>query len=337
LGFAEDTCMGKLIGLFTSADDPHLKHLIPALKKRDLPFTCFDRADFPQSIRLTARFESSPRWQGMLIHEQRQYALEDIHSILYRRPTAYRFIEGLSANEQEFARLEATRGFEGVLQNLPCLWLNHPDALRAAEWKPRQLRLAQEMGLRVPKTMITNDPQQALQFFEECRGEVVYKTLSVPPTFSGRADPSTFETIFTTKLTYAHFHTNAGSIANTAHLFQEYIPKAVELRVNIIGQQVFAAAIHSQASERTHVDWRRCYADLTYSTHTLPDHIREACYQLLAHLHVSFAAIDLIVTPAGEYIFLEANCNGQWGWIETATGQPLADAFVNVLAEGITA
>lgn len=30
--------MGTLIGLFTSADDPHLAHLVPVLKKRGLPF-----------------------------------------------------------------------------------------------------------------------------------------------------------------------------------------------------------------------------------------------------------------------------------------------------------
>lgn len=328
--------MGKLIGLFTSADDPHLKHLVPALKGHGLPFIRFDRADFPKQMRFTARNNSLFGWYGNLCHGQEQYAMENFCSILYRRPTSYRFVEEISTDEQEFARLEATRGFEGVLLNLPCLWLNHPDALRAAEWKPKQLSLAQKVGLRVPATIITNDPQDALQFYEEYQGEVVYKTLSMPPTIPGRDDPSIFHTIFTTKLTRTHLHAYASAISNTAHLFQEYIPKAVELRVNIIGKQIFATAIHSQNSERTRIDWRRCYADLTYSNHTLPGDVQLACYRLLTRLHVHFAAIDLILTPSGEYVFLEANCNGQWGWIETATGQPLAEAFVALLAEGKT-
>ena len=206
--------VGTLIGLFTSADDPHLAHLVPVLKKRGLPYIRFDRADFPQQIQLAARFEMSSGWQGTFCSGQTRYALADIHSILYRRPTSYRFVEGLSADEQEFARLEATRGFEGVLSSLPCLWLNHPDALRTAEWKPRQLQLAQEVGWRVPRTLITNDPQEALRFFEECQGELIYKTVSLPPTFPDRDHPETFATIFTTKVTQAHLQTYAGTIAH---------------------------------------------------------------------------------------------------------------------------
>jgi len=326
--------MGRLIGLFTSADDPHLAHLVPVLKKRGLPYIRFDRADFPQQVQLAARLEPSSGWQGTFCSGQTSYALADLHGILYRRPTSYRFVEGLSADEQEFARLEATRGFEGVLSSLPCLWLNHPAALRAAEWKPRQLRLAQEVGWRVPRTLITNDPQEALRFFEECQGEMIYKTLSHPPTFPDRKCPDSFATIFTTKVTQAHLQTYAGTIAHTANLYQECLPKSLELRVNIIGDQLFATAIDSQRSERTRVDWRRSYADLRYSAYTLPDTIQTACHRLLARLQVHFAAIDLICTPAGEFVFVEANCNGQWGWIETVTGQPLAEAFVDVLVEG---
>lgn len=326
--------MGMLIGLFTSADDPHLAHLIPVLKKRGLPFIRFDRADFPQQIQLAARCESSSGWRGTVCMGHTRYALSDLHSILYRRPTSYRFVEGLSTDEQEFARLEASKGFEGVLLSLPCRWLNHPDALRAAEWKPQQLRLAQEVGWRVPRTLITNNPQEVQHFFEECHGEIIYKTVSFPPTVPDREQPERFATIFTTKVMLAHLQTYAGTITQTAHLFQEYIPKALELRINVIGERIFTTAIDSQRSERTRVDWRRSYADLRYSTYTLPDEIQNACRRLLARLQVSFAALDVIVTPGGEFVFLEANCNGQWGWIETAPGQPLSEAFVEVLAEG---
>ena len=43
----------------------------------------------------------------------------------------------------------------------------------------------------------------------------------------------------------------------TPHLFQEWLPKRFDLRVVVIGRQVFAAEIHSQHSERARLDFRR--------------------------------------------------------------------------------
>jgi hypothetical protein len=34
-------------------------------------------------------------------------------------------------------------------------------------------------------------------------------------------------------------------------IFQAYIPERVELRITVVGQQVFAAEIHSQATNHT--------------------------------------------------------------------------------------
>lgn len=44
-----------------------------------------------------------------------------------------------------------------------------------------------------------------------------------------------------------------------------------------------------------------------------------------------FAAIDMIVTPEGDHVFLEANPNGQWAWIEDETGLPIAAAMADAL------
>jgi len=46
---------------------------------------------------------------------------------------------------------------------------------------------------------------------------------------------------------------------------------------------------------------------------------------------LSFGAIDLLLTPTGEYVFLEINPNGQWYWLELITGIPLTNAMCDVL------
>ena len=49
-------------------------------------------------------------------------------------------------------------------------------------------------------------------------------------------------------------------------------------------------------------------------------------------------AFDFIVTPSGEYVFLECNPNGQWLWIEMETELKISEAIADALetGEGIT-
>lgn len=44
-----------------------------------------------------------------------------------------------------------------------------------------------------------------------------------------------------------------------------------------------------------------------------------------------FGVLDFLVTPAGEWYFLEINPNGQWAWIEQETGLPISSAIADAL------
>lgn len=323
--------MKPLIGLFTRPSDDHLERVMLELERRHLSWIRFDTQDFPKMLCLAARLGKTRRsWQGDAQLNHTAFRLEDLHSIWYRRPThTYSFPTGLSEEGYAFAQAEAQKGFGGLLSSLPARWVNHPDALRAAAYKPRQLEIARQVGLIVPKTLLTNHPQAALDFFDECAGAMIYKPLN-----QGVPRPKVGEpwrgAIYTTKLTRDALHTHASEIALTMHLFQEYIPKAFELRITIIGGQVFAAEIHSQQSERARIDFRKGYQDLTYQVHQLPAQIEQACLALNHRYGLLFSAMDMIVTPTGDYVFLEVNASGQWGWIEQQTGLPLTNCLVDL-------
>ncbi|OJF13459.1 hypothetical protein [Couchioplanes caeruleus] len=88
--------------------------------------------------------------------------------------------------------------------------------------------------------------------------------------------------------------------------------------------------------EAAGLDWRTDYDSLSYSVVTVPDPVREAVRRLLARLRLRFGALDFIVTPHDEWIFLEINPNGQWAWLQDATGLPIAAAIADALTKETT-
>ena len=116
--------------------------------------------------------------------------------------------------------------------------------------------------------------------------------------------------------------------------------KKVELRVTVFGHRVYTAEIDSQSQEFSKIDWRRtpqegrnCYA-VPQRPYSLPDQIEKKILLLLQRLGLAFGRLDFIVTPQNELVFLEINPNGQWFWIEEATGMPLLNTFTEMLIQG---
>jgi glutathione synthase/RimK-type ligase-like ATP-grasp enzyme len=117
-------------------------------------------------------------------------------------------------------------------------------------------------------------------------------------------------------------------------IFQAYVPKRFELRVTVIGNQVFAAEIHSQLTNHTRYDWRRYDLSRTpHLRHELPPEIQDKCVRLVEQLELSYGAIDMVLTPEGRYVFLEINPNGQYLWIEEQTGLPISAALCDLLMD----
>lgn len=66
--------------------------------------------------------------------------------------------------------------------------------------------------------------------------------------------------------------------------------------------------------------------------HDFPADLAEKCVRLLKELGLGFGAIDMLVDSAGEYWFLENDPNGQWAYVEQATGQPIGKAIADLLS-----
>ena len=206
------------------------------------------------------------------------------------------------------------------------LWLNCPFAILRAEDKPRQLMIARQLGLCVPETIVTNDPDRAISFSK--RGDVVAKPLRQALIDDGNRG----KVIFTSRIETSIEHQTA-SIELAPVIFQREVRKRADIRVIVVDDRVFATAIASQDHEETSVDWRKgVRTDLIHRTTILPKDVDKACVAITKALGLRYSAIDLIEDDDGKHWFLEANPNGQWAWIEQKTGAPISAAIVDGLS-----
>ncbi len=94
------------------------------------------------------------------------------------------------------------------------------------------------------------------------------------------------------------------------------MPKQYELRVTVIGERVFAARIDSQLDARTMIDSRNMSAEIPYTATRLPRDVEQRCVDFVHSYGLEYGALDLIVTPEDDYVFLENNPVGQFLFIE---------------------
>jgi hypothetical protein len=117
-------------------------------------------------------------------------------------------------------------------------------------------------------------------------------------------------------------------------IYQQLIPKAFELRITIMGRCILAAKISSQDTEHGRLDWRRAPDEIKTGPFDLPPAIADLCLRLMARLGIVFGCFDFIVTPEGDYVFLEVNEAGQFLFLEQETRLPLLDRFSEFLLRG---
>lgn len=315
----------RKILIITQDIDPHADLMALRLQKRGIKPVRFHPQDIGRGDTLTCEFGPRGKCHWQLTGAYGVLRDLDVGSVWYRRPL-FALDPELSGDEAQFAQAETREALLGLFRLTEAFWVSRPDALRIAESKPLQLKLAQQLGFRVPRTLISNDPQRFQKFYEQCHGEVIFKVL-----VQGPLGASEGKGVYTTLVRPEHLQ-NFETIRRVPGLFQEHIPKAVDLRVTVIGEQVFPVEIHSQDQSASQIDWRKGDAcDLKHARHHFPAKIERQCLALVKNFNLEFGAIDLILTPQGEYVFLEINPSGQFAWIEALTKIPLVDTLADLL------
>jgi glutathione synthase/RimK-type ligase-like ATP-grasp enzyme len=306
--------------IVSSLGDPHACAVMESLTARKIAVELLDLSDFPTRLALSMAFEDGACRFVLSRAGGGRLDLSTIGAIWWRRPQAFGMPGTITdPAHRRFSMSEAETAFHGLYESLDTFWVNEPLRDVAAGHKPYQLALAQQIGLSIPITLMTNDPDEARDFWRRHEDNVIYKQF--------RALPDAWRE---TRRLRSEEMAFAENVRMAPVIFQRFVEAVADVRVTVIGDEIYAGSTDPRQGEYP-VDFRY-NPSLRWEKHALPAKVQDRLRLLMRRLGLEYGAIDLRLTPEGEYIFLEINPAGQFLWIEVETGHKIAAALAAHLA-----
>lgn len=350
--------MKKKVLIISQFYEPNVNWIISKMDSKRIPWVRFNTETYPMLIKSGCYYGNDEIQRSWIEIDKKKYTSENIKSVWYRRSADPVTPINLNIKEKNFIIQESKTYLRSFLDTLTDpLWINNREKEMLASNKFYQLDLAKQVGFRIPETIVTNDENAVKDFYFKHNRSVIFKPLSgvsysspnnskeiynaykdeflIEPEIENREkENATVPVIFAQLLDDEKIK----SISNVRYcptVFQEYINKDIELRITVVGTEIFACAINSQKFEETKVDFRKFIkfknCDLEHTVFKLPSNIESKLLKMMKQLGLIFGCFDIILTKDGEFVFLEVNPNGQWMWIENRTGLKISDALISAL------
>lgn len=299
--------------------DPHAAGVLNLLQRRRHPVVMVDTSEFPKRSRLVERFGAEGARFEMTV-AGRRVNLGLCRSGWWRRPLQYTLHDGIAEDAAAFTYAECNEAVVGMWAALDITWVNPPALDEQAHHKPYQLAVAGEVGLRVPETLITNDRDAAREFVgHHGMGGTIYKTFI--------ADEDNWRE---TRLFGEKEMGMIDQVELAPLIFQEYVEAVEDLRITVVGDEIFCAAI-TPAPGGYQIDYRMDLEGAGYRPTEVPAEVEKGLRALMERLGLVYGAIDMRRNAQGEHVFLEVNPAGEWLFVEEKTDQPITEAMTNLL------
>lgn len=241
---------------------------------------------------------------------------------LWRRPgdpDTSRF----EAAYQAFVEAECRDAFLGALAGRSIAWVTPPDILSYAERKLEQLAVAYQLGVRIPRTLVTNSGSQASRFAEQSCGRVVVK----PVRYGLVATEPVPLVVWTSEASTKEL----SALDGVPVILQERVTARSHLRVVTVGSKTFLSElITDELDWRANLQNHENFQPLANELH--PDLVDQA-QSIATSMGIGFSAQDWIMPATGPPVFLEANPNGQWLFLEDIHKGQIGRELVALLVE----
>ena len=258
------------------------------------------------------RFTLDPLVPELTIHgpADTYHIGQDLRAVWFRQPVFLRNTPPVPLPPEEQLRRSQWSAFLRALRVFRhASWMNAPEATYLAESKPYQLSVAASCGFKIPETLVTNDASRIRSTFSD---SLVIKSLDTVLLRDGD------DCLFTYTTLKPSSDLNDENINAVPLLAQRALEEKTDLRVTVVGEEMFAVRILSSGSGIAG-DWRLVPKnELEYDDVALSADMTRSCHLLTRRLGLSFSAIDLIETPQ-DIFFIEINPTGEWGWLSTKT------------------
>lgn len=323
--------MNKILIITHTGDNFSIDKVTEYIDKNDHEVIRFDVDLYPLQNKLSTSFEDG-KWITVLETQDKKHRLDDIEAIWYRR--AYNIGNGLKEElDTKFygaAMGEIRNTLFGFFESVDVYSLGKPSVYRRLDSKEEQLKIADKIGFKIPATCITNNPDEAKRFIVKHKdvvakmqtGFAIYEDGVENVVFTNVVNEDKLEELDT--LLYCPMQ------------FQQKIEKKKELRITVVGRDVYAFEIDSQQSEAAKTDWRKDGVNLIdkWIPTELPQDIESKILELLDVYHVDYGAIDMIVSPEDDYYFIEINAAGEFFWLDNLTeGNHISKSIADLLCD----
>lgn len=311
-----------------SQDNESISLVLKAIAQRGSKGFRFDTDRFPTEMQLDIGYGKDTE-QLILADAKEKLDLRQVSAVWYRRTwIGGRIPTTMDAQLRNASIQESHKTIIGAIASIKAFHLDPLPCIRHAENKQLQLQVARELGIEIPRTLITNNPAAVRELAQQCQLGIVTKMLSSFAIYQSGKE----KVVFTNPVSFEDLD-NLDGLRFCPMTFQENIPKLLELRTIVVGKRTFTAAIDSQSSGHARHDWRRQGLALidAWQPYNLPQEIEEKLLQLMAYFSLNYGAIDLILTPEQKHIFLEVNPVGEFFWLERCPGLPISEAIAELL------
>lgn len=242
----------------------------------------------------------------------------DLKSVFFRAPIYLRdSMKSDMSSEDQLYRSQWSAFVRNLSVYEDVLWLNNPISTFKAENKFLQLKYAKELGFEIPESIASNNRSILPE------GKLLIKSIDTAYFLEGSHEAFLYTTLVDEN------ELNSSNLRSLPLMIQEYIGPKKDIRVTVIGNELFAVKIVKD-HEGIVGDWRKQKGKLVYSQINLPDTISDYCLKITNMLGLKIAGIDLIESD-GTYYFIEINPTGEWAWLITEGGLEIDTAICNCL------
>jgi glutathione synthase/RimK-type ligase-like ATP-grasp enzyme len=239
---------------------------------------------------------------------------------------------GIDPRDKEIALEENRAYMSSLFESMTdsAVWVNSLAGRRRANSKLSQLKEAQNLGIQIPETLISNDPQEIKEFLDPKWGPSVVK-----PLFGGdwTEDGSRIFT-YTAGISISDLPSD-DMIKACPCIYQRKIKKQFEARVAFFGAHTISVKLDSQRDKISELDWR--VGDtraLNVEEISIPIALKEKCLLLMRRLGILHGSFDFAIDDEDNWIFFEVNEQGQFLWMETYVPHlPVLDTAIHFLME----